>query len=50
MIRNIIIVALLAIIIYDVSSDEAIGYVQSTLDFLQNLVYDMRESGKIWKI
>tara|TARA_R100000005_G_C4900787_1_gene143063 strand:+ start:568 stop:726 length:159 start_codon:yes stop_codon:yes gene_type:complete len=47
MIRNIIIVALLAIIIYDVSSDEAIGYVQSTLDFLQNLVYDMRESGKI---
>jgi len=50
MIRNIIIVALVAIIIYDVSSDEAIGYVQSTLDFLQNLVYDMRESGKIWKI
>jgi len=50
MIRNIIIIALLAIIIYDVSSDEAIGYVQSTLDFLQNLVYDMRESGKIWKI
>jgi len=47
MIRNIIIIALLAIIIYDVSSDEAIGYVQSTLDFLQNLVYDMRESGKI---
>ena len=47
MIRNIIIVVLLAIIIYDVSSDEAIEHVQSTLDFLQNLVYDMRESGKI---
>jgi len=50
MIRNIIIVALLAIIIYDVSSDEAIGYVQSTLDFLQDLVYNVKESGKLWKI
>ena len=47
MIRNLIIVALVLVIIYDVSSDQAIGYVQSTLDFLQNLVYDMRESGKI---
>ena len=47
MIRNIIIIALLAIIIYDVSSDEAIGYVQSTLDFLQDLVYNVKESGKL---
>jgi hypothetical protein len=44
MIRNIIILALLAVIIYDVSSDQALGYVQTTLDFLQELVYDVKES------
>ena len=47
MIRNIIIVALVLVILYDVSSEDAVGYVQSTLDFLQNLVYNMKESGKI---
>ena len=47
MIRNLIIVALVLVIIYDVSSDQAIGYVQSTLDFLQELIYNVRESGKI---
>jgi len=44
MIRNLIIVALVLIILYDVSSEQALGYVQSTLDFLQQLVYDVRES------
>ncbi len=44
MIRNLIIVALVLVIVYDVSSDQAIGYVESTLDFLQELVYNVRES------
>tara|TARA_B100001113_G_scaffold239691_1_gene197096 strand:+ start:13 stop:168 length:156 start_codon:yes stop_codon:yes gene_type:complete len=44
MIRNLIIVALVLIIIYDVSGKEAIGYVQSTLDFLQELIYSVKES------
>ena len=44
MIRNLIIVALALIIIYDVSSDQALGYVQTTLDFLQELIYDIEES------
>ena len=47
MIRNLIIVALVLIIVYDVSSDQALGYVQSTLDFLQSLVYDVKESNKL---
>ena len=47
MIRNLIIVALLLVIIYDVSSDQALGYVQSTLDFLQDLLYDVKESSKL---
>ena len=44
MIRNLIIVALVLVIVYDVSSDQAIGYVESMLDFLQELVYNVRES------
>ena len=44
MIRNLIIVALVLVIAYDVYSDQAIGYVQSTLAFLQELVYNVRES------
>jgi hypothetical protein len=44
MIRNLIIIALLLVIIYDVSSDQALGYVQTTLDFLQELIYDIEES------
>ena len=45
MIRNIIIVALVLVILYDVSSEDAWGYVQSTLDFLDAIVYNMKESG-----
>ena len=50
MIRNLIIVALVLVIIYEVSSEDALSYVQSTLAFLQELVYNVRESGKIWWI
>tara|TARA_B100000902_G_scaffold222538_1_gene211456 strand:+ start:1438 stop:1581 length:144 start_codon:yes stop_codon:yes gene_type:complete len=44
MIRNLIILSLALVIIYDVSSDQALGYVQTTLDFLQDLLYDVKES------
>ena len=47
MIRYLIIVALILVIAYDVSSEQALGYVQSTLDFLQQLVYDVKESNKL---
>ena len=47
MIRNLIIVALVLIIIYDVTGNEALSYVQSTLDFLQDLVYSVKESNKL---
>ena len=44
MIRNLIIVAFVLIIIYDVTGNEALSYVQSTLDFLQELIYSVKES------
>jgi hypothetical protein len=44
MIRNLIILSLALVIIYDVSSDQALGYVQTTLDFVQDLLYDVKES------
>ena len=47
MIRYIIIIALVVVILYDVSSEDAWNYVQSTLDFLQELLYNVRESDKI---
>ena len=47
MIRNLIIVALVLVIVYEVSSEDALEYVQSTLDFLQQLVYDIKESDKL---
>ena len=47
MIRNLIIVALVLVILYEVSSEDAWGYVQSTLDFLQQIVYNVKESGKL---
>ena len=45
MIRYAIIIALVLVILYDVSSEDAWGYVQSTLDFLDAIVYNMKESG-----
>jgi len=47
MIRNLIIIALVLVIVYEVSSEDALSYVQSTLAFLQELVYNIKESGKI---
>ena len=47
MIRILIIIALVMVIMYDVSSEDAWTYVQSTLDFLQELVYNVRESSKL---
>jgi len=47
MLRYIIIIALVLIILYDISGEDALGYIQSTLDFLQGLVYNMKENGKI---
>jgi hypothetical protein len=47
MLKYIIIIALVLIILYDISSEDALGYIQSTLDFLQSLVYNMKENGKI---
>jgi len=44
MIKNIIILSLVLLVIYDVSSDQALGYVQTTLDFIQQLLYDVKES------
>ena len=45
--RNLIIIALVLVIVYEVSSEDALAYVQSTLDFLQDLVYSMKESDKL---
>ena len=47
MLKYIIIIALVLIILYDISGEDALGYIQSTLDFLQGLVYNMKENGKI---
>ena len=47
MIRNLIIIALVLVIVYEVSSEDALTYVQSTLDFLQSLVSDVKESNKL---
>ena len=47
MLKYIIIIALVLIILYDISSEDALGYIQSTLDFLQGLVYNMKENGNI---
>lgn len=44
MIKNIIILGLLIVIFTGVTSEQALDHVQSTLDFLQQLVYDMKES------
>lgn len=45
MIRNVIILILLAVIIYDVSGEEFLQYVQIGLDNLQELVYNLKDKG-----
>jgi hypothetical protein len=42
MIRNLIIICLVLVIVYEVSSEDALGYVATALDFLQDLVYNVQ--------
>tara|TARA_Y100001937_G_scaffold118453_1_gene172846 strand:- start:252 stop:413 length:162 start_codon:yes stop_codon:yes gene_type:complete len=44
MIRNLIIIGLLAIIVLDLSVDDTFSYLQMGLDFLRQLVYDTKGS------
>ena len=44
MIRNLIIICLVLVIVYEVSSEDALGYVSTALDFLQELIYSVKES------
>ena len=44
MIRNLIIVSLLTVIIYDVSAEESLGYITMGLDFLKEIVYNVERS------
>jgi hypothetical protein len=46
MFKNIIILTLLWIILFDVSSKEFFGYMQMGLDKTQDLVYDIKRSTK----
>ena len=42
MIRNLIIICLVLVIVYEVSSEDALGYMSTALDFLQDLVYNVQ--------
>ena len=44
MIRDLIIIGLLAIIVLDLSVDDTFSYLQMGLDFLRQLVYDTKGS------
>jgi hypothetical protein len=46
MIRNIIIIMLLLVIVYGVSATDFLGYAQSSIDFLQELLYNVQRSVK----
>jgi len=46
MFKNIIILTLLWVILFDVSSKEFFGYMQKGLDKTQELVYDIKRSTK----
>jgi len=45
MIRNVIILILLLVIVYDVTGQEFLEYVQIGLDNLQELVYSISDKG-----
>ena len=47
MIKNIIIIVLVCLVLYEIPKDDVIAYVQSTLDFIQELIYNVKESEKI---
>ena len=44
MIKNIIIIALVLVIMYDVSAEESLSYIQIGLDFLKEIVYNVERS------
>jgi len=46
MIKNIIIIMLLLVIVYGVSGEEALKYAQSTIDLMQELLYNVQRSVK----
>ena len=46
MIKNLIIIALLLVIVYGVTADEFLGYAQSSVDLLQELLYNVQRSVK----
>jgi hypothetical protein len=46
MIKNIIIISLIAIIFLDISPDQALNYVESGLDFLKEIVYNIKSEVK----
>ncbi len=46
MIKNIIIISLVLVIVYGVTADEFLGYAQSSIDLLQELLYNVQRSVK----
>ena len=47
MIKNIIIIVLVCLVVYEIPKDDVLAYAQSTLDFIQELIYNVKESEKI---
>ena len=47
MIRNLIIVNFVLVIIYEVSSEDGFWVMYNLFDFLQQIVYNVKESGKL---
>ena len=47
MIKNIIIIVLVCLVIYEIPKEQVLAYAQSTLDFIQELIYNVRESENI---
>jgi|TARA_X000000368_G_scaffold63441_2_gene44985 hypothetical protein len=46
MIKNIIILTLLLVIVYGVTAEQFLGYAQSSVDLLQELLYNVQRSVK----
>ncbi len=46
MIKNIVIISLVLVIVYGVTADEFLGYAQSSIDLLQELLYNVQRSVK----
>jgi hypothetical protein len=46
MIKTIIIIMLLLVIVYGVSAEDFLGYAQSSIDLIQELLYNVQRSVK----